>query len=118
MPVTTVAVTGGRYYANEALVDRVLTDIVEEYKPVRLVFGDANGADFLAWRWAHEHNIKYRRFSALWNKYGHAAGPIRNREMLDYGVDVLIAFPGDKGTNDCIKAAEERMIPVRRIKDD
>lgn len=43
-------------------------------------------------------------FPANWEQLSNAAGPIRNREMAKYG-NVLVAFKGDKGTNDMVKAA-------------
>ena len=48
-----------------------------------------------------------------WKGYGKAAGPIRNRRMLDdFQPDLVLAFPGNKGTNDCIAAARQRDIEV------
>lgn len=118
MPVTTIGVTGGRYYANQEAVFAALDAVKEVYGPVRLHVGDANGADWLAWKWAEDRNVPVRRFIADWNQFGKMAGPIRNREMLDSGVELLIAFPGGRGTNGCIKEAEQRMIPVRVVKDE
>ena len=46
---------------------------------------------------------------------GKAAGPERNRRMLDtFKPDGVIAFPGGRGTADCCRAADERAIPVWR----
>lgn len=118
MPVTTIGVTGGRYYSNKELVYSTLDEVKDVYGPVRLAVGDANGADYLAWQWAVDRNVPYQRFIADWNTYGKMAGPIRNREILDSGVDLLIAFPGGRGTSGCIMEAEKRMIPVRVIKDE
>jgi hypothetical protein len=41
-------------------------------------------------------------------------GPERNKRMVDLA-DVLIAFPGGKGTEGCVKLAEKKGIPVYRI---
>ncbi len=35
--------------------------------------------------------------------------------MLDYGVDIVLAFPGGRGTSDTIRRAQTAGIPVRRI---
>lgn len=53
-------------------------------------------------------------FKADWNKHGKAAGPIRNGEMLK-DADMLIAFPGGRGTEDCIRQAKKKGIPVLRV---
>ena len=52
-------------------------------------------------------------FIAEWDVYGKAAGPIRNKAMIDKA-DALIAFwDGDsRGTKDCIKHATHKGIPV------
>lgn len=45
-----------------------------------------------------------------------AAGPRRNRRMLDtHRPAVLIAFHGNRGTQDCIRAATARKIPVHDL---
>lgn len=47
-----------------------------------------------------------------------AAGPIRNQHMLDIGKpDVVLAFPGGRGTEDMIRRAEKAGVPVKRIGD-
>lgn len=39
------------------------------------------------------------KFPADWDKHGKAAGPIRNKQMLDEGKpDLAIMFPGGRGT--------------------
>lgn len=49
-------------------------------------------------------------------KYGKSAGPIRNQTMLDDGKpDLVLAFPGGRGTADMVAKAEKHGIPVRRI---
>ena len=56
-----------------------------------VVCGGAKGADELGERWAKAVNIPIKYFYADWNKYGKAAGPIRNEQMGNYA-DYLIAF--------------------------
>ena len=46
-----------------------------------------------------------------------SAGHIRNQVMLDKGKpDVVVAFPGGRGTADMVRRAEGAGIEVRRIK--
>ena len=78
-----------------------------------IIHGGAKGADSAAARWAESEGIKVLAFSADWKKHGKAAGPIRNRRMIvDGSPDVVIAFPGGKGTANMVKLAEEYGIRV------
>lgn len=47
-------------------------------------------------------------YPALWNKYGRAAGPIRNRQMAEVA-DVCVLFPcqgvENRGTKDMCRSA-------------
>ena len=55
-------------------------------------------------------------YPADWDTHGRGAGPIRNKQMLEEGKpDLVIAFPGGKGTANMIGQAKEAGIPVREI---
>jgi hypothetical protein len=53
---------------------------------------------------------------AEWAIYGNAAGPIRNRSLLSYEIDMVIAFHPDieqsKGTKNMMLLAHQQGIPV------
>lgn len=89
----------------------VLNGFVElhskEYNPddnwlptdITIIAGGATGADKAAADFATVHFCQYEEYPADWNKYGKRAGYIRNQQMLDEGKpDVVIAFPGGRGT--------------------
>lgn len=84
-----------------------------------IIYGAARGADTMAGTIATKLGFDVVPFKAKWNLYGKAAGPIRNREMLDENPDLVIAFHNDiensKGTKDCIKEAEKRGIEVKLV---
>lgn len=108
-----IAVTGGRDFNDRAWVMWALDRASSGLDDVQLVVGDASGVDTWARLWALERGHQVRVFVADWSTHGRAAGPIRNREMLDQGrPELLVAFPGGRGTADCIRAARERLIPV------
>lgn len=114
MTKTRLIVCGGRNYTNYSAVMQALNDHLGPFAdldPV-VVTGGAPGADRLAERAAQELGLKTEVFPADWGKLGRAAGPIRNRQMLDAGSDVVIAFPGGRGTADMVRAARERGITV------
>jgi YspA, cpYpsA-related SLOG family len=73
-----------------------------------LVAGGARGADTLADEWAKAQGIACQIFMADWEGLGRKAGPIRNQRMLDEGKpDLVIAFPGGRGTADMVRRARE-----------
>lgn len=110
-----VVVTGGRYYSDSVMV----FDVLDFLRPDILFQGGANGADLLAKEWAGDFDCEVVTVEANWDKHGKAAGPIRNGEMLDKaGSDaIVIAFPGGKGTENCIKQAKERNMIVLRVEE-
>ncbi len=73
-----------------------------------VIHGGARGADEGAGRWAESEGIKPTVYRADWKQHGKAAGPIRNRKMLEEGKpDLVIAFQGGKGTALMIALARE-----------
>lgn len=89
-----------------------------------LIHGCAKGADQLSEYTTREMfntlgtMIAYERYPADWEKYGKAAGPIRNKQMLDEGKpDMVIAFlaPDSRGTKNMIEQAEKADIPVKVV---
>jgi len=112
-----VLVCGGRNFNDRQLLYRVLDALHAKTPITGLIEGGAGGADYLAARWSAIRDIEHHvRMSADWTLYGKAAGPIRNQRMLDEGKpDLVIAFPGGRGTADMINRAEQAGVPVRRV---
>ena len=112
-----VLVTGSRDWTKENVIQEELRALI----PIDLlIFGDATGVDEIAWRAAEELRIPYLRIQANWAKYGKAAGPLRNAEMLERGrPSLVLAFHEDlqhsKGTKDMVKQAKATKIPVKLI---
>ncbi len=113
-----VAVCGGRDYRDRDEVYRVLdAELATDGVAVVVHGGCRSGADYYAHQWAMDRRVSRRVYYADWDREGRAAGPIRNRRMLaDTNPCLLIAFPGGKGTADCIAAARHFDIPVMEIK--
>lgn len=73
----------------------------------------AHGADELATLYAQKNNINYTVRYANWDKYGKAAGAVRNKEMLTLdNPDCIIAFTGGKGTAHMVEIATKAGIEV------
>lgn len=70
--------------------------------------------------YAKAHSIPVKIFPADWNKHGRKAGPICNRQMLQYilgGKPLVIAFWDgvSRGTKNMIQQAQEAMVEVQII---
>lgn len=87
---------------------------LHELRPCIVIEGGARGTDRLARHLAERLGLPVETFPADWKTRGKAAGPIRNQEMLDAGVDIVLAFPGPKsrGTWDMVRRAEKRGVIV------
>lgn len=111
-----LVVCGGRdfhdYYRLANVMDRLAA-----IRPIEVVFhGNARGADALAHRWCCERGVKVFPVPAQWSKHGRRAGPIRNQAMLGHGIDLVVAFPGGKGTEDMVSRAHKAGVMVTRAR--
>lgn len=110
-----VLVCGGRDFQKKSLAFDALDAL--PFKITKVINGAARGADKISSLWAKSRGIDYQECPADWNKYGKAAGPIRNSQMLsEFDIEYLIAFPGGTGTEDMIKKTKAAGIPVVRIR--
>jgi hypothetical protein len=68
---------------------------------------DSTGTDAIVINWCKDNDIKCVVYKAEWQVHGRAAGPIRNRKLINNSVR-LIAFPGPKstGTYNAIRLAQ------------
>lgn len=112
-----VLVCGGRDYGDRRAVYDIL-DRAHSVNPITLLIcGGARGADQLAAGWAAYRSVPTKVFRADWEKHGRGAGPLRNQQMLTEGdPDLVIAFPGGRGTADMARRAEAASVPVAYIK--
>jgi predicted Rossmann-fold nucleotide-binding protein len=89
-------------------------------RPVhRLLHGGARGADAAIARAAHQLGWSVSVHLANWSRHGRAAGPIRNRELLERALRhalahrsaraevslLVVAFPGGPGTASLVQQA-------------
>lgn len=111
-----VLVCGGRDLDNWRLVQRTLTATREKTGISVIIEGGANGADSIARRWAQQAHIPVMTFQAHWQTMGKRAGPVRNGWMVEFGrPDLVIAFPGGRGTLNMIEHARSAGIDVHKI---
>ena len=108
---TRIIVCGGVDFNDYDYLKNQLDRLRAYYEDIKLVSGHARGADTLAERYAAERDIPIQVFPAEWKKYGKAAGPMRNRAMLEYANEetaVVAAFwdGQSRGTGNMIKQAK------------
>lgn len=116
-----ILVCGDRHFNDyEYVRNKIVENCPKEYEDGSLVVisGAARGVDTCAADFALVHNLQLLEYPADWDKYGKAAGPIRNKQMLDEGKpDLVVAFlaEGSRGTANMIKQAEEAGVTVKVI---
>lgn len=112
-----VLVCGGRSYTNADMLAVVLNEWHRKCGGFSvLIEGQAEGADTLARLWAEKYGVHVLPFPARWEEHGRAAGPIRNKQMLDEGQpDLVIAFPGGRGTANMCKQAKAAGVTVIEV---
>lgn len=92
----------------QAIVD------TEDLNPKEIVSGECTDSpDQSGEEWASFAEISVKGFPADWNTHGKAAGPIRNKQMAEYG-EALIAFWDGKsrGTKNMMDHMHRRKKPV------
>lgn len=106
-------------YDSHALLIAVREILEKTHELPVLVHGGATGADTEAARVGQRFlNLPTEVHRADWNTHGRAAGPIRNKEMVNLGADLCLAFPdhskgqGSRGTWGCIDLAYQAGIPT------
>jgi hypothetical protein len=105
-----VLVTGGRDYKDYGVVAQELAKL----KPDTIVQGGATGADHLARVWANANNVLCVTYPAQWKQHGKKAGYLRNKQMLEEEQpDLVLAFPGGKGTANMVKIATDNNTAVQ-----
>lgn len=121
-----VLVCGGRDYRDKSRVYEVL-DGLHVIEPIGLVIEGGQrtwspeegrfigGADHWAHKWAAERGVGAMTVRADWKKHGRAAGPMRNKRMLEHAPDLVVCFPGGRGTKNMREQAEAAGFPTLLI---
>ena len=104
-----ILVTGGREFNNYSALALALTNL----NPIEIIHGAAKGADTFAQKYALAHSITESKHPAQWEKHGKQAGFIRNEQMLlNSSPDIVLAFPGNTGTEHMKNIAHKHGYPV------
>ena len=107
-----VIICGDRNWCNSEIIAEYI-EILVPYKVI-VIEGECSGADIKARNEALKQKLKVIRHPAEWSRYGGAAGPIRNRIMLDEHPALVIAFHNDledsRGTKNMVGLATQSKI--------
>lgn len=100
-----IIVTGGRNFTRT----EAMFDVLDMMDPDIVVQGGALGADALARLWAVSRGKTFITVPADWARWGKMAGTMRNANMLQLHRDasLVLAFPGGRGTADCLARARD-----------
>ncbi len=106
-----VLVCGSRSWMNVRTIHEALAKLPPGST---VIHGGAKGADEIAASCAVELGFHVETYLADWERYGRAAGPIRNRVMLRVGRPdrVFAFFLGTLGTADLLRQARAAGVPV------
>lgn len=114
-------ICGSRHFDDYGLLKRIVDKALEFYgegKDVEIVSGHCSGADCLGEKYAKENGLDLSIFRANWSQYGKSAGPIRNKQMVDYiknfAHNLVVAFvsPTSVGTMNTIQLAKKAGVNV------
>ena len=108
------AVIGTRTFENYQQLCETLGNLANT--PTEIISGGATGADALAERYAKENNLPLTIHLANWKEYGKAAGPIRNKTIIEECEQLVAFWDGQsKGTNHTIKTAKAKGKPTKVV---
>lgn len=120
-----ILITGSRNWSDYALLKGAIEEQISfafrDREHCVVVHGGARGADKMAtdvvrplsWVDLEVHPAQWRPYGI----YNPQAGLIRNREMVELGADVCLAFikNGSRGATHCADLAEAAGIPTKRF---
>lgn len=120
-----VLVTGGRDFLDRDQVHAWLDACHKRNKITHVIHGGCNlekdpehriGADAYAHEWCLGRGVQPVVCMANFAKHGPAGGPMRNQLMADLQPNLVIAFPGGRGTASMVEIAREMNIQVFEAK--
>lgn len=121
-----IIIAGGRDFKDNDLLVSTLDNFIfsnnVDLEKLKIIAGEATGADELGRKYAKDHNIDLKEFNAPWATMGNKAGPFRNKLMADYAIKykdkddeaILFAFWNgtSAGTKNMIYQAEKHGMKV------
>lgn len=100
------------------MVFATLWNIHSKLYPIDSVIeGEAKMVDTFAREWAESECVEVLECPADWENHGRAAGPIRNKEMLSYSPNLVVAISDvpilqTRGTRNMLHQAQRNRVPT------
>lgn len=105
-----IAIVGSRTFNDYSVLSGFIRNKCNEHHltPTAVVSGGARGADTLGARYANDYQLPLILHKPDWNRYGKAAGFLRNKDIIK-DCDVCFAFWDGKsrGTEDDINICKQ-----------
>ena len=114
-----IVVGGCRNFFDYSVVSYHLDALIKKHDPTDVIVflsGHCSGVDLLVEQYATEHAHSLMLFPAEWERYGRAAGPIRNKSMVENSDQVVAFWDGkSRGTASLIRYARKLGKPIAII---
>lgn len=114
-----VIIAGTRTFNNYELLQSTLDWLLKEKKDAHsivIISGKARGADSLGERYAKENGYLIDDKPAEWDKYGKAAGYIRNEEMAKVAEACVVFWDGkSRGSKHMIDLAKKYNLKLKVV---
>lgn len=120
-----IIIAGGRDFNDYPLLEIEVKKFIVEmaqgkklnrFRDLTIISGNAIGADRLGEQFATENWIGIENYPADWDKYGKAAGPIRNEEMAKNATHCIVFWDGkSRGTKNMIENAQKYKLVLKII---
>ncbi len=108
-----IAIVGSRDYPDRARVEALVQDLPDD---VVVVTGGAVGVDRWAESVARSRGLEVEVILPDWQRYGRAAGPIRNKAIVEAADRVVAFWDGrSRGTRSTIELARKAGKPVEVV---
>lgn len=117
---------GDRNGYTPSVVRQVLEALAQDHGPeLTVLHGGARGVDVMAGEMARSLGITVEEFPADWRRHPKVAGFIRNKQMLETGAELVVAFKThfDRslrrgGTEHMVRIAQDAGVPCIVIDED
>ena len=111
-----ITIGGCRDYNNYEVFSEFVSECISKINSENIVIlsGHCSGVDEMAEKYAKEKGYELEIYPADWKKYGKAAGPKRNKEMVRNSNAVIAFWDGkSRGTKNLIDLAKKKDIQIK-----
>jgi hypothetical protein len=108
-----VAIVGSRDFSDLELVRKYVANLAYHDDRAIIVTGGARGVDTAAQATALEYSLTVQVIKPDWERYGKAAGPIRNEQIVKVSDEVVAFWDGkSRGTKSTIELTRKARKPL------